>query len=436
MVKVAVETLGCKVNQYESAGMAETLREHGFDLVPFDAEADVYIINSCSVTRKADYQSRQLIRRATKSNARAQILVTGCYAQVLPAEVAALPGVTLVAGNAEKKDILQLIGEMTGGEKKTLTSDMRSVQEFSTLSPAAFPERTRALLKIQDGCDTFCTYCVVPYARGKSRSLPESQVLERIETLGKAGYRELVLTGINLGAYGRDLDPASDLAALLRRLEEVTTLPRLRLSSLEPQEITDSLLALIRDGESICRHFHIPLQSGDDRILSRMGRNYDAAFFRGLVAKILSYLPDAAVGIDIMVGFPGEGDEEFANTKRLLEELPVAYLHVFPFSPRLGTPAASLPQQVEESEKKRRGLIMRQLGKEKRAAFAEKFLGRELPVLLETGRDRAAAGMQGFSHNYIKVAVKNGDASLTNTLVRVRAEERQEGKLIGRIVDR
>jgi len=436
VVKVAVETLGCKVNQYESAGMAETLRGHGFDLVSFDAEADVYIINSCSVTRKADYQSRQLIRRATRNNSRAQILVTGCYAQVLPAEVAAIPGVTLVAGNAEKTDILRLIGEMAGGERKTLTSDMRHVKEFSTPAPAAFPGRTRAMLKIQDGCDTFCSYCVVPYARGKSRSLPERQVLAEIEALGKAGYQELVLTGINLGAYGRDLDPASDLPALLGRVEEVKTLPRLRLSSLEPQEITDSLLAFIRDGEIICRHFHIPLQSGDDRILSRMGRNYDAAFFRGLVTKILSCLPDAAVGLDIMVGFPGEGEEEFTNTKRLLEELPVAYLHVFPYSPRPGTPAASLSQQVAESEKKKRGRIIRQLGKEKRAAFAEQFLGRELPVLLETGRDRDTAWMQGFSHNYIKVAVKNGDASLANTLVRVLAEERQEGKLIGRIVGR
>ncbi len=433
MVRVAVETLGCKVNQYESAGMLEALARHGFSPVSFDGEADVYIINTCAVTRKADYQSRQLIRGATRNNPRASVVVTGCYAQIFPQEVAGIPGVTLVAGNAEKMDILRLVSEMTGPGKKVFLSDIGQIKSFSAPPAGTVPGRTRALLKIQDGCDAFCSYCIVPHARGRSRSLPESQVLERIEALRQAGYRELVITGINLGAYGRDLEPAGDLLSLLRRAEALHQPPRLRLSSLEPLEISDELLAFLRESEVFCPHFHIPLQSGDDHILSLMGRNYTGAFFRRLVEKIVSYLPEAAVGLDIIVGFPGEGEEEFAHTRQLVEELPVAYAHVFPYSPRPGTPAADLPGQVAEAEKKRRGRVIRQLAKEKRAAYAGRFVGRELSVLLETGKDSDTGGLQGFSDNYIRVAVKNGDASLAHTLVRVLAVEKRGGKLIGNI---
>ncbi len=433
MVKVAIATLGCKVNQYESAGMAETLRKNGFSPVPFGAPADVYIINTCTVTGKADYQSRQLIRRAVRNNPRAAVLVTGCYAQVRPEEVAGISGVTMVAGNVEKDDIMALMPALAGGEKKTLWSDIRGAREFSTPATMAFSGRTRGLLKIQDGCDTFCRYCIVPYARGKSRSLPESEVLERIEELAGAGYRELVLTGVNLGAYGRDLVPATDLPALLRRVEGIKLLPRLRLSSLEPREITGELLYFLRGKDYFCPHFHIPMQSGDDWILSLMGRNYDAGYFRRLVEMILTYLPEAAIGVDVMVGFPGEGEREFANTKAFLEELPLAYLHVFPYSPRPGTPAASSPAQVRESEKKQRGSILRQLSEKKRAVFAGRFLGRKLTVLLEAGRDKKRGLMRGFSANYLPVAVVNGSPSLANSLVEITAEAWEEGKIIGRV---
>lgn len=434
MVTVAIATLGCKVNQYESAGMAEALRDQGFSLLPFGGPADIYIVNTCAVTGKADYQSRQLIRRAARKNPGAEILVTGCYAQILPEEIASLPGVTLVAGNVEKGDIIGLIGSAARGNKNILLSDIRRVEEFSTPAVGTFPERSRALLKIQDGCDCFCSYCIVPYARGKSRSLPVQDVMSRIMALGKAGYAELVLTGVNLGAYGRDFSPAVDLLTMLRQIEKIRSLPRLRLSSLEPFEITEDLLSFMSGNEVFCPHLHIPFQSGDDRILSLMGRNYNTAFFRRLMEKILAHLPDAAVGLDIMVGFPGEGEEEFANTRQLIEELPVAYLHVFPYSPRPGTPAASLPNQVPEAQKKRRGGIIRELGKEKRAAFASKFLGREMTVLLETKRDGKTGWMQGFSQNYIPVAVKNGEASFANKLVEVVAEELGDGRLIGRVI--
>lgn len=434
MVKVAIATLGCKVNQYESAGMAETLRDSGFSPVPFSGSADVYIINTCTVTGKADYQSRQLIRRALRSNPEADVLVTGCYAQVLPGEVAAIPGVKMVAGNVEKDNILQLIRAMAEGGKKTCWSNVRRAKEFTTPAAGAFSGRTRGLLKIQDGCDTFCRYCIVPYARGKSRSLPESEVLGRLAELAQAGYRELVLTGINLGSYGRDLNPATDLLALLRRVAAAKPVPRLRLSSLEPREITAEFLSFSQDQDVFCPHFHIPLQNGDDRVLSLMGRDYDRLFIRRLSEKILTYLPDAAIGADIMVGFPGEGEAEFNRTRQLLEELPLAYMHVFPYSPRPGTPAATLPDQVGEQEKKQRGIILRELSKKKRTLFAEKFLGRQLTVLLEAGRDKKTGLMRGFSSNYISVTVVNGDASLANALVEVTAYEAREGKLVGRIL--
>ena len=434
MISVALATLGCKVNQYESAGMAETLRENGYSPVTFNGAADIYIINTCTVTGKADFQSRQLIRRAARHNPRAAILVTGCYAQVLPEEIALLPGVTMVAGNVEKGDILGLFREMAAGVKQSVQSDIRRVTEFSTPATGAFAGRTRAFLKIQDGCDCFCSYCIVPYARGKSRSLAGKEVLKRIQAIGQAGHRELVLTGINLGAYGRDLQPACDLPGLLRQVAEIKQLPRLRLSSLEPLEITDALLEFMRDKDIFCRHLHIPMQSGDDGILAAMGRVYDGAFFRGLAHKILTYLPTAAIGVDVMVGFPGEGEAEFAHTRQLVEELPLAYLHVFSYSPRPGTPAAARSDQVGVADIKRRGSIMRQLGISKREAFARQFLGREMTVLLESKRDRETGWMQGFSNNYIPVVVRNGQSSLPGSLVTVLAEEVRDGKLIGRII--
>lgn len=433
-VKVAIATLGCKVNQYESAGMAATLRENGFTPVAFGAPADVCIVNTCIVTGKAAYQSRQLIRRALKHNPAAEVLVTGCYAQVLPEEVAAISGVKMVAGNLEKDNILPIVHEMARGGKKICRSDVRRAREFTTPAARGFAGRTRGLLKIQDGCDTFCRYCIVPYARGKSRSLAASEVLGRLAELEQAGYRELALTGVNLGAYGRDLCPATNLLALLRQVEDARPLSRLRLSSLEPGEITEEILSFFREQEVFCPHFHIPLQSCDDRVLALMGRDYDTLFIRRLIEKILAYLPDAAIGADIMVGFPGEGEAAFAGTKMVLADLPLAYLHVFRYSPRPGTPAASLPGKVQEAEKKKRGDILRELSEKKRARFAEKFLGRRLKVLLEGEPDKKTGMMRGFSSNYIPVVVVNGDAARADTLVEVETYEAREGKLFGRML--
>ncbi|MCL5808211.1 MAG: tRNA (N(6)-L-threonylcarbamoyladenosine(37)-C(2))-methylthiotransferase MtaB [Deltaproteobacteria bacterium] len=433
MLKVAVATLGCKVNQCESAGISETMAVRGMTLVPFDAEADCYIINTCTVTGRTDYQSRQLIRRAIRRNPAAAVLVTGCYAQRAPEEIARIPGVRIVAGNAEKARLSDLIEELAAGKGPEVhVGDIRNEASFSLLGTAVFPEHTRAFLKIQDGCDASCTYCIVPQARGASRSLRPAEIEEQIALLATRGCREAVLTGIHLGAYGRDLTPPTDLAAVVRRVAEAHPIERLRLSSIEPREVTDELISLIGSSGIVCRHLHIPLQSGDDGVLAAMNRDYDAAFFSHLIQKIHAAVPSLAVGIDVIAGFPGETEAAFANTLRLVEGLPLAYLHVFPYSRRPGTPAAAMPNQVPETEKKRRAEQLRRIGAEKRQTFAERFIGMPLAVLVEGRKEKSTGFSIGFSDNYIPVAC--GRICDANRIVRVMPESFQNGHLIGEVI--
>jgi len=432
MVRVALATLGCKVNQCESAGIAEAVTGRGMVLVPFDQAADCYVINTCTVTGRTDYQSRQLIRRALRTNPSAEVFVTGCYAQRAPEEIARIPGVRLIAGNAEKAGLVDLIGQAGNGSLGVLRGDIRAQRTISPLGATVFPEHTRAFLKIQDGCNASCTYCVVPSARGMSRSLPPDRVLERLAELAGAGYREAVLTGIHLGAYGRDLTPGTSLAALVRQSAEERGLDRLRLSSIEPREVTRELIALFGSGR-LCRHLHIPLQSGDDGILAAMGRNYAADLFADLIRRVHEAVPGIAVGSDVMAGFPGESEEAFSNTLRLIEALPLAYLHVFPFSPRPGTPAAAMPGQIPEAEKKRRAEVLRRAGTLKRGAFAASFIGTELAVLVEARTDKSSGLPLGLTDNYIPVALR-GPGTAPNRIVRVRPESYANGRLIGEVI--
>lgn len=431
--KVAVATLGCKVNQYESAGITGLLSSSGYAIVPFDSKADVYIINTCTVTHKTDYQSRQLIRRAHKRNPEAIIIVTGCYAQIAPQEVSQIPGVTVVAGNAEKEKIFGILQNIKSGRQNILAGDISQAKDFSELAASTFPGHTRAFLKIQDGCDAFCSYCIVPYARGPSRSMPAYEVCSRMSVLGQAGFREVVLTGIHLGAYGQDLMPSSSLLELLTRFEENSFAERIRLSSLEPKEISDDMISFMNRSKIMCPHLHVPLQSGDDKILSAMGRNYDTNFFKTLLEKIFNRISDVAVGIDVMVGFPGEGEKEFNHTMQLIEEFPVAYLHVFPFSKRPGTPASKLPCPVAQEDKKRRGEILRTIGKKKRESFAQRFKDKPLAVLIEGKKDKETGFVKGFSANYIPVMVTNGDPSLINQIISITPDHCKNGTLFGKV---
>jgi len=436
LLKVALSTLGCKVNQYESAGILEALDKTIFSTVPFNTKADLYIINTCTVTKKTDYQSRQLIRRAAKNNPEAVIIVTGCYAQIAADDIAKVPGVTLITGTAEKKNIPSLMRNITKNKLRVLVDDIGHTDVFSGLVPEKFPDHSRAFLKIQDGCNSFCSYCIVPFTRGRSRSLPEKEVIKRLETLSCGNYKEIVLTGIHLGMYGRDLLPPSNLFNIMTSAEKTGIVERLRLSSIEIMEISDEMIALMADSRILCRHLHIPLQSGDDRILSAMKRHYTSDFFKNRLQKIHATISDIAVGLDVMTGFPGEDEESFRKTLQFIEELPVAYLHVFQYSERPGTAASSLPAKVKEHLKNNRAKILREIGERKRRVFADRFLGKQLSVLVEDKKDRVTGLMKGYSENYIPVLITDGGDHLARQIIRVTAEHAsQDGKIFARRVD-
>jgi len=433
-IKAAIATLGCKVNQYESAAIGEALTRRGHTLVPFSATADCYIINTCTVTARTNYQSRQIIRKAIRKNPDAVIIVTGCYAQTAPAEIAEIPGVSLIAGHAEKDQIPDFLGHLLKNRLEVRVGDIQKTRSVPSLEVTRFQDHTRAFLKIQDGCNAWCSYCIVPSARGRSRSLTGERVMASLNRLGRAGYREVVLTGIHLGAYGQDLSPASSLFDLLQKVEEESPVERLRLSSIEPTEISDNLISLLRQSTLLCPHLHIPLQSGDDAILSAMRRHYSASYFKALLVDLVGTIPDLAIGIDVIAGFPGEDDAAFEHTVSLIEALPVAYLHVFPFSARPGTPAADMPDQVPPNEKKNRAEILRNLGTRKREAFAQRFQERFLRVLVEERRDRSSGLRKGFSDHYLPVLLINSTASQVNSLVTVRLEGFEGSRILGRIV--
>lgn len=432
-LRVAIATLGCKVNQYESAGILEALEDLGFERVSFDQPADYYVINTCTVTGRSDVQSRQLIRRAARTNPQAQIIVTGCYAKLAADELRKMPGVALVTD--QKALIPEAMAAAVQPEGASPRVHADALCDITGLKPVRFHGHTRAFLKIQDGCNSRCRYCIVPSVRGPSRSVPEREVLARIDELRLAGFREIVLTGIHLGAYGVDLMPPTNLVGIVKTVSDRHAVERLRLSSIEPMEITDPLIALFQHSEILCRHLHIPLQSGDNGILKRMGRPYDAGFFVQLLEKIWRAVPDLAVGLDVMVGFPGEDERAFRQTMQLISDLPVAYLHVFPYSERPGTTAADMSGKVSAAAKKERAERMRDLGKRKRTAYAGKFIGKKMTVLMEGPSGRATGLCKGLSGHYIPVLVKDRDVSPVNQIVQVLADRCEDGKLYGRMID-
>ncbi len=413
-------TLGCKVNQYESAGLEEALKARGWEQGTGGEPADACIINTCTVTGKASMQARQAVRKAVRTNPGARIVVTGCYAQTEPDELMKIEGVTAVIGQGQKPDIPKLIAKLNQPDAKPVGahSDIRLQKTFNSLPVTEFGHRTRPFLKIQDGCDAYCSYCIVPHARGRSRSMPANRVLESLLQFNAAGYREVVLTGIHLGCYGQDFDAPGSLLQILERIEASEFRGRLRLSSIEPLELSDDIIALVGSSEKFCNHFHIPLQSGANVILKRMKRPYTAEIFRDRVAKIVTTIPDAAIGVDTLMGFPGEDTQAFEETRALIQELPVAYLHVFPFSRRPGTPAYSYTDQVPPPELKNRCADMRAISLGKREAFYRHNTGRRSEVLIESLRDTATGLLKGLTSNYIPVLVA-GDDDLKENLVEV-----------------
>jgi threonylcarbamoyladenosine tRNA methylthiotransferase MtaB len=432
-MRIAITTLGCKINQYDSAVIRSRLEEkHSF--VSFDEQADCYIINSCTVTDRADWEARQFVRRAKRLSPTSKVLVTGCYAQVNPEEVARVHGVDFVVGLNRLDDLLRLVETSDLDSPRISIGDVKRERGVPVLGTRALPGHTRAFLKIQEGCNYSCTYCIIPTARGLSRSVAPRQVLEQVRLLADAGYTEIVLTGIHLGGYGQDLTPKMDLTALLEILVNSRLLRRIRLSSLDPREVPERLLELIAGSNVICPHLHICAQAGDDAILKQMRRNYDTSYYRDLLSKTRARLPEAALGSDVIVGFPGESDEQFESSLAYFASLPLTYFHVFPYSERRGTAAGSLPGPVHGAVKKIRAQRMRQLGADKKEQFCRSFLGRRMAVLIEDKIDRNSRGRRGFTRNYLPIIIRGGNHRV-NREVDVQIDGFTAGCLTGALVE-
>lgn len=417
-MKVSISTLGCKSNQYDSSALEDVLRDASIDVVPFPGPADAYIINTCTVTGKTDYQSRQLIRKVRRHNPEAVVIVTGCYAQVSPDEVVSIEGVDYVVGNPEKGRIVEYIKK---GRQASPVKDIGDWQKGTpwSLRARSSSGRTRANFKIQEGCNRSCSYCIIPKARGLSRSLPLNEVEREIESLVSSGYKEIILTGIHLGAYGSDFKEPADLTSIIELIEKKNYPARFRISSLDPDEVTDKLIDLLKGAKRACNHLHLPLQSGDDTIIRKMHRPYTGALFAEKVEKLAVSVPDISIGADVIAGFPGEGEREFSNTCSLVSNLPLSYLHIFPFSIRRGTPAATYPGQVEGRVIKERCDRLHELDTQKRNDFYRAFTGKLSSVLVESARDKKTGLLKGRTRNYIPVLIE-GEDGLRNGFTRVK----------------
>jgi threonylcarbamoyladenosine tRNA methylthiotransferase MtaB len=431
---VALETLGCKVNQYESSYLLEILKEAGYRLVSFRAPADIYVVHGCAVTERATFQTRQLLRRAQRLNPKAIIVSAGCQAQLEPQRMAEELLATHILGNNQKIDLIHWLKADGSLSHPVLANDNScKPNTFRSLPVRTLHSgRTRASLKVQDGCDAYCSYCIVPYVRGNSRSLPQIEVRLQLDRFLVYGYQEVVLTGIHLGQWGKDLAPPQDLHGLLSSFEETPMPHRLRLSSLEPMEWSDVLMRHLSRWEWVCPHFHIPLQSGDAAILERMRRPYTPHEYAERITELHRLFPHAALGADVLAGFPGETEKQYDTTLKLINQLPLTYLHAFPFSPRPGTPAASMPGRVPSQELKRRVEALRNLSNQKKRAFQTSLLGQYVDVLAETEIEKG--WWQGTSENYLRVVFPVPGVFQQGAIVRVKLLELTTKGLMGKPV--
>ena len=428
MKTVAFHTLGCKVNTYESNAMLKIFNEAEYQEVDFKQVADVYVINTCTVTNTGDSKSRQMIRKAIRKNPKATICVVGCYSQTAPEEIEKIEGVGVVLGTQYRSDIVKYVDEhLETGEMVIKVDNVMNLRKFEDLNIDRF-KNTRAFLKIQDGCNNFCTYCIIPYARGRVRSRQKESVLNQAQRLVDNGYVEIVLTGLHTAGYGEDLDDYS-FYELLVDLVKIKGLKRLRISSIETSQISDEIIDLIGSNEIIVDHLHVPLQAGSDATLKRMNRKYTTAEYLEKINKIRSYLPNIAFTTDVIVGFPGETDEEFEETYNFIKQVNYSELHVFPYSPRKNTPAAKMKDQVNDQIKHERANRLLQLSKELNHEFALKQIGKTLKVLFEK---RDGEYLIGHAGDYLKVKVKTAD-NLIGEIVTIKIDKYDE-ILEGRVV--
>ena len=448
MPKVAFHTLGCKLNFAETSTIGEQFLQHGFDIVDYNGSADVYVINTCTVTENAEKDCRQVVRRALRNNPNAYVVVTGCYAQLRPDDIAKIEGVDAVLGSNEKFSMFDHIDNF---EKRELScihvSPLEELSSFHSSFSTDADDRTRAFFKIQDGCDYKCSFCTIPLARGKSRSADPEEVVKEFKELLNSGYKEIILTGVNVGDYngsknlalGRDLnlDHGEDkefqinLYNLLKMMLEVEGEYRIRISSIEPNLLSDEILDLVANDERMCNHFHIPLQSGSSKILRLMQRRYKVEDYQDLIANAVKRIDNLGIGVDVIVGFPGETDEDFLETYNFLKELPVSYLHVFTYSERPNTKAIEMAGQVDVVERKRRNNMLRILSEKKKNEFYRKMIGKELTVLFET--ENLNGFMKGFSSNYVRVKFPFSQ-ELTNQFAKIKITEVDENIATGELM--
>jgi len=434
MPSVAFHTLGCKVNYYETEGIWQLFKSEGYEQTDFESPADVYVINTCTVTNSGDKKSRQIIRRAVRRNPDAIVCVTGCYAQTAPAEIAAMPGVDIVIGTQDRDRMLPLVNRFRRERQPiNIVRNIMKTREFEELDVPDFADRTRGFLKIQEGCNNFCTFCIIPWSRGLLRSRKQENVLQQARQLVEGGYQEIVLTGIHTGGYGEDLEGYS-LADLLRELDKIDGLERIRISSIEASQITYGVLEVLGGSAKLCRHFHIPLQAGEDSVLRWMRRKYTAAEYGEKIARIREIFPDVGITTDVIVGFPGETEESFAAGYRFMKEMAFSEMHVFPYSKRTGTPAARMEDQIDEEVKAERVHRLIDLSEEMQLAYARRFVGRTLDVIPDrVVKEGPRAGwFAGHADNYMQVAFPGAPGQLRK-LTRVLIAEAGVNESAGRV---
>ena len=436
MKKVAFYTLGCKVNQYETEAMLEMFKEDGYEQVDSEEYADVYVINTCTVTHMSDRKSRQYIRRMKKKNPNAIIAVVGCYSQVSPEEILEIDEVNLVMGTNERRTIVDEIKklEIVEGEKKASTvDDIMKVRAFEEIEISQSNGRTRAFMKIQDGCDRFCTYCIIPYARGgKVRSRDMESILNEAKTLAENGYEEVVLTGIHVASYGKDIkDEKVTLLDVIKKINEIDGIKRIRTSSVEPILFTDEFVNEVSKMEKVMPHYHLSLQSGCDETLKRMNRRYTTAEYKEIVDKLRREIPDVAITTDVIVGFPGETEEEFEKTYNFLKDIELSQMHIFKYSPRKGTKAADMDNQVNPQIKHERSEKLLQLNKDNFKKFASRMLNKEFDVLFE--QSIGDNKYEGLTPNYLKTIIES-DEDITGKILKVKITEVKDEYVEGILV--
>src|SRR5271165_5474817 len=436
-----VENFGCRATQADGAAIERQLLDRGMERAAAAVEAEIVVLNTCTVTASADQDARASVRRIHRENPKAKILITGCYAQRAPEELSALPGVSLVIGNSHKHRLADYAAPLAGnpgfvplaqignGDSRLIVGDIFAHTELlaAPVFDADSFKKTRPNLKVQDGCNNRCSFCIIPYVRGKSRSLKLEQVLREVDALVANGYREIVLSGINLGRWGRELSPRLNFAAMLRAILEQTAIEKIRISSVEPMDWTNEVIELVASSPRIAKHAHVPMQSGSDRILRRMHRKYRPWHYADRIERIRRAMPDAAIGADVMVGFPGETGDDFEQTRALIERLPFTYLHVFTYSSRPGTTSAEMPDQVPVHIARERNRVLRELAAQKKRAFMQSFVGRELEAITLTHFDGEFT--EALTDNYLKLNVRGKHKP--NTLLRSRIDAVESDTLLG-----